>query len=62
MALLTAAQQNASKSRDNASGKKKMTFAESQRLAKLKAYEKKSKRAKIKTENLAVFTEQIARM
>lgn len=42
--------------------KKKVSFAESQRLAKQKAYEKKAHRKKIKLDALTVFTQQIASM
>lgn len=43
-------------------GKKKVSFAESQRLAKQKSYEKASKRRKIKLEALTIFTQQISSM
>lgn len=42
--------------------KKKVSFAESQRLAKQKAYEKQSKKKKIKLESLTIFTQQISSM
>ena len=42
--------------------KKKMTFAEGQRLAKQKAYEKKAPKKKIKLQELTVFTQQLAAM
>lgn len=42
--------------------KKKTSFAESQRLAKQKAYEKQAKRKKIKLQEVTVFTQQIASM
>ncbi|WP_269542271.1 type II secretion system F family protein [Cerasicoccus fimbriatus] len=45
-----------------AGGKKKPSFAESQRLAKQKAYEKQAHRKKIKLDELAVFTQQISSM
>lgn len=45
-----------------ASTKKKMSFAESQRLAKQKAYEKQAHRKKIKLDELTVFTQQISSM
>ena len=41
---------------------KSVSFWESQRLAKEKAYEKKAKRYKLKLETLAVFTQQLASM
>ena len=41
---------------------KKMTFAESQRLAKQKAYEKQAKKKHIKLGALAIFTAQLASM
>lgn len=44
------------------STKKKVSFAESQRLAKQKAYEKQSRKKKIKLEALTVFTQQISSM
>ena len=44
------------------SGKKKTTFAEGQRLAKQKAYEKQAPRKKIKLQELTVFTQQLAAM
>lgn len=43
-------------------GGKKRSFKESQKLAKLKSYEKQAKRKKIKLEELTVFTQQIAAM
>ena len=42
--------------------KKKVSFAEGQRLAKQKAYEKQAKRKKIKLQELTVFTQQLAAM
>lgn len=42
--------------------KKKSSFAESQRLAKQKAYEKQAKRKKIKLDEITVFTQQISSM
>ena len=54
MAILTPA------ASDNA--KKKVSFAEGQRLAKQKVYEKKAKRKKIKLQELTVFTQQLAAM
>ncbi|MEM9025428.1 MAG: type II secretion system F family protein [Verrucomicrobiota bacterium] len=65
MALLTNPATNRSTKSGLASGaggKTKVSFAESQRLAKLKAYEKKAKSKKVKLENLAIFTEQLASM
>ena len=41
---------------------KSVSFWESQRLAKEKAYEKKAKKYKLKLEKLAVFTQQLASM
>lgn len=49
-------------STSTASSKKKMSFAESQRLAKQKAYEKQAHRKKIKLDELTVFTQQISSM
>ena len=46
----------------NATSKKKRSFAESQRLAKQKSYEKQAKRKKIKLQELTVFTQQLAAM
>ncbi len=43
-------------------GKKKVSFMESQRLAKLKALEKQAKKKSIKLGDLAVFTQQLASM
>jgi type IV pilus assembly protein PilC len=42
--------------------KKKLTFAEKQRLAKQRAYEKQARRKKIKLDELTVFTQQISSM
>lgn len=42
--------------------KKKMTFAEGQRLAKQKAYEKQAHKKKVKLQELTVFTQQLAAM
>ena len=55
MATLTPASLNASK-------KKKLSFAEGQRLAKRKSYEKQAPRKKIKLQELTVFTQQLAAM
>ncbi|MBT4756792.1 MAG: type II secretion system F family protein [Opitutae bacterium] len=55
MAILTPASLNASK-------KKKLSFAEGQRLAKRKSYEKQALRKKIKLQELTVFTQQLAAM
>jgi type IV pilus assembly protein PilC len=43
-------------------GKRKLTFAESQRLAKLRAYEKQAKRKTIKLVEITVFTRQLSSM
>jgi len=59
MAMLT---QSAAAPTRNTSGKKKLSFAESQRLAKLKSYEKAAHRKKIKLDSLTVFTQQISSM
>ncbi|MFT4901999.1 MAG: type IV pilus assembly protein PilC [Lentimonas sp.] len=42
--------------------KKKRSFAENQRLAKKKSYEKQAKRKKIKLLDLSIFTQQLAAM
>ena len=55
MATLTPASLNASK-------KKKISFADGQRLAKRKSYEKQAPRKKIKLQELTVFTQQLAAM
>ncbi|WPJ94452.1 type II secretion system F family protein [Coraliomargarita algicola] len=44
------------------STKKKKSFAEGQRLAKQKSYEKQAKRKKVKLMELTVFTQQLAAM
>ena len=44
------------------SAKKKITFAEGQKLAKQKAYEKQAHKKKIKLQDLTVFTQQLAAM
>ncbi|NDV62119.1 type II secretion system F family protein [Puniceicoccales bacterium CK1056] len=44
------------------SGKKKVSFWESQRLAKVKQYEKQAKRKKIKLDQLTIFTQQLSSM
>ncbi|MGK0309733.1 MAG: type IV pilus assembly protein PilC, partial [Lentimonas sp.] len=44
------------------STKKKITFAEGQRLAKQKIYEKKAPKKKIKLQQLTVFTQQLSAM
>jgi len=41
---------------------KKMSFAEGQRLAKQRAYEKKAPKKKVKLQELTVFTQQLAAM
>jgi type IV pilus assembly protein PilC len=46
----------------NASTTKKTSFAESQRLAKQKSYEKQAKKKKIKLAELTIFTQQLAAM
>jgi type IV pilus assembly protein PilC len=50
------------KTATSSKGKKKLSFAESQRRAKQKAYEKQAKKKKIKLEELTVFTQQLAAM
>lgn len=45
-----------------ATAKKKVSFWESQRLAKQRAYEKQSKKKKIKLAELTMFTQQLAAM
>ncbi|WP_309396987.1 type II secretion system F family protein [Cerasicoccus maritimus] len=59
MAMLS---QSAATTSTGGSAKKKPSFAESQRLAKQKAYEKQAHRKKIKLDELAVFTQQISSM
>lgn len=59
MALITS---SAAPNLGSRGGQKKVTFAESQRLAKQKIYEKKAKKASIKLEDLCVFTQQLASM
>ncbi len=54
MAILTPNESNPTK--------KKLTFAEGQRLAKQKAYEKQAPKKKIKLQDLTVFTRQLAAM
>jgi len=44
------------------SSRKKVSFWESQRLAKQKQYEKQAKRKKIKLEQLSIFTQQLSSM
>ena len=44
------------------SAKKRVSFWESQRLAKVKQYEKQARRKKIKLEALTVFTQQLSSM
>ena len=46
----------------SASSRKKVSFWESQRLAKVKQYEKQARRKKIKLESLTVFTQQLSSM
>ncbi|WP_162029941.1 MULTISPECIES: type II secretion system F family protein [unclassified Lentimonas] len=46
----------------NSPKKKKVSFAEGQRIAKRKAYEKQAPRKKIKLQALTVFTQQLAAM
>lgn len=46
----------------NAPKKKKNSFLEGQKLAKQKSYEKKAKKAKVKLEELTVFTQQLSAM
>ena len=53
---------NPSKLQTATAQKKKGSFAENQRLAKQKAYEKQSKRKKVKLAELTVFTQQLAAM
>ncbi len=59
MALITT---SASPSQAGAGSGKKMSFMESQKLAKIKAYEKQAKKKKIKLDQLAIFTAQLASM
>lgn len=51
-----------SKHASTTGAKKKLSFVEGQRLAKIKAYEKQAKRKKIKLEEIMVFTQQLAAM
>ena len=46
----------------NSTKKKKVSFAEGQRIAKRKAYEKQAPRKKIKLQELTIFTQQLAAM
>ena len=65
MAILSSSSSNSTKSLSKNAGKgpkKKVSFAESQRLAKIKSYEKKAKKKKVKLVDLAIFTEQLASM
>ena len=48
--------------RRSGGAKPKVSFMESQKLAKQKAYEKQSRKKKIKLENLCIFTQQVASM
>ena len=59
MAIITAA---ASGRSSTSTTKKKVSFWESQRLAKIKQYEKQARRKKIKLESLAIFTQQLSSM
>ncbi|MDQ8194958.1 type II secretion system F family protein [Coraliomargarita sp. SDUM461004] len=49
-------------SKATTSNKKKRSFAEGQRLAKQKSYEKQAKRKKVKLVELTIFTQQLAAM
>lgn len=44
------------------SGKKKVSFWENQRLAKVKQYEKQARRKKVKLDQLTIFTQQLSSM
>jgi type IV pilus assembly protein PilC len=44
------------------SGRKKVSFWDSQRLAKVKQYEKQAKRKKVRLDQLTVFTQQLSSM
>lgn len=46
----------------NSTKKKKNSFSEGQRLAKLKSYKKQAKRKKIKLQELTMFTQQLSSM
>ena len=60
MATITAA---AAPGRSSSGGsKKRVSFWESQRLAKVKQYEKQARRKKIKLDQLTVFTQQLSSM
>jgi type IV pilus assembly protein PilC len=52
----------AASGRGSASSKKRVSFWESQRLAKIKQYEKQARKKKIKLESLTVFTQQLSSM
>ncbi|MDX2111892.1 MAG: type II secretion system F family protein [Verrucomicrobiota bacterium] len=60
MAIINTGSLNTPQSRQTQ--KKKLGFAESQRLAKLKSYERAAKRKKIKMQSLCVFTQQLSSM
>ncbi len=62
MALLSTQSSNSRNSLVHKDKQKTVSFWESQKLAKEKAYEKKAKRYKLKLETLAVFTQQLASM
>ena len=59
MALMTQTAGSASSAKG---GKKKVSFMESQRLAKIKAYEKQAKKKSVKLVELSVFTQQLSSM
>ncbi len=62
MALLTSSNSRSGATLVHKQKQKSVSFWESQRLAKEKAYEKKAKRYKLKLESLAIFTQQLASM
>jgi type IV pilus assembly protein PilC len=52
----------AASSQGSSSSRKRVSFWESQRLAKLKQYEKQARRKRVKLEALTVFTQQLSSM
>jgi len=61
MPIVTSSASLGSKS-SSGSKKKKVSFAESQRLAKQRSYEKRAKKYKVKLADLTVFTQQLGSM
>ena len=59
---ITSSSANIGSKRSSRNTKKKISFAESQRLAKQRSYEKRAPKHKVKLADLTIFTQQLGSM